>query len=118
ERLHDRLELEVGAGLLGVPHVGVDAVRHVNHPEPLPRPPGRQRLRRCGGNHRVEQWQSDRDAHRAAQKGTAIQVLLRDEHYGYSLVCATETVASGCGLLVRIWKGKLSTIPRMMDIIR
>src|SRR5690606_33697571 len=79
ERLHDRVELEVAAGLLRVPHVGINTVWHVHHTEAVPLARCRQRLCRGGGNHRVEQWQSDRHA-RAAQEGAAIQVLLRDEH--------------------------------------
>ena len=34
ERLHDRLELEVGAGVVRMPGVGIHAVRHVDRAEP------------------------------------------------------------------------------------
>ena len=56
ERLHDRLELEVAAGLVRMPQLRIDAVRDVDRAEPE-RP--LRGLRRERGNHRVEERHRD-----------------------------------------------------------
>ena len=122
ERLHDRLELEVAAGLRpDATCPGYTPFGHVDRAEPERRRRGRVRLRGERRHHRVEQRQRDRGAERAAQERAAGQMLLRDDH-GYSVslrfvrpcVDRFRPVPS----LVRIWNGALSTIPMMIDAKR
>ena len=79
ERLHRRLELEPLAGRSGRPLLHDDAVRHVDHPEPLDRRGGRQAQRRERRDHAVEQRQRQRRAD-AAQERPSWQMRLRDDH--------------------------------------
>ena len=79
QRLHHRLDVEGGAGRLGRPLLHDDAVRHVDHAEPLDRRGGGQPLRRERRDHAVEQRQRERRAD-AAQERPPGQMRLGDDH--------------------------------------
>src|SRR5579885_1630029 len=128
QRLHDRLEDEVGALLIRMPGIGVDAIRKIDGAE-AERPGGRGRQSR---RHRVQKRQRDASAQRATQECAARKMLLRNEHVYSSLgraVFAGATLPGGVALatavdppagpagsnFVRIWNGALSTMPRTMD---
>src|SRR5207248_11707145 len=115
ERLHDRLELEVAAGLLRMPRVGEHAVGHVDGTEPERRLRSGARLRRERRHHRIQQRQRHRRAESTAHERAAGKMLLCNDHGFCTLACATRlTVPSGSSL-VRIWNDALSMIPIMID---
>ena len=80
ERLHDRLELEVGTDGCRMPRIRIHAVRHVDGPEPERRLGCRLRLGRQRRHHRIEHGQRHSGAKGTAQERAAGQMLLRDDH--------------------------------------
>src|SRR5439155_15224569 len=106
-----RLELEVAAGLLGMPRVREHAVRHVDRAEPE----RRLRRRRQRGHHRLHEGQRHDGAERTAQKRATGQMQLGNEHGYSSFARATLLDVSAGSSLVRIWNGAFSSTPTMMD---
>ncbi len=79
QRLENRAQLEIRALLLRSPLLHDRAMREIHEPQLHERLRGGVGQRGGGGNHGIEQRQSDHRS-RAPQDSPAIQIFLGDEH--------------------------------------